>query len=75
MVFWNLTTRSTCIEFKYSKAGTTMKTLTKKAIRQIRKKKYAERFLNDARPCLLLGVGFVEKEIGYVLENVSTEMD
>ena len=55
------------IEFKYGKAGTKMDTLTKQAIKQIRTKNYAERFLNESRPRLLLGVGFVEKEIGYKL--------
>ena len=61
------------IEFKYGSAGTTMETLTRKAIRQIRKKHYAERFLNDSRKCLLLGVGFVEKEIGYTLKTGLTD--
>ena len=53
------------IEFKYGKAGTKMETLTKNAIKQIREKKYAERFLEDPRKRILLGVGFVGKEIGY----------
>jgi len=55
------------IEFKYGKAGTKMDTLTKQAIKQIRTKNYGERFLNESRPRLLLGVGFVEKELGYKL--------
>ena len=55
------------IEFKYGKAGTKMNTLTKQAIQQIQTKNYGERFLNEARPRLLLGIGFVEKEIGYKL--------
>ncbi len=55
------------IEFKYGKAGTKMDTLTKQAIKQIRSKNYGERFLNESRPRLLLGVGFVEKELGYKL--------
>ena len=53
------------IEFKYGKAGTDMNTLTNKAVQQIRDKNYGERFLNESRPRLLLGVGFVDKEIGY----------
>jgi len=57
------------IEFKYGKAGTQMETLTKQAIKQIRNKNYGERFLNESRPRLLLGVGFVEKELGYKLIN------
>ena len=55
------------IEFKYGKAGTKMNTLTNKAIQQIQEKNYGERFLNDARPHYFLGVGFVEKEMGYQL--------
>jgi len=57
------------IEFKYGKAGTKMETLTKQAIKQIRTKNYEERFMNESRPRLLLGVGFVEKELGYKLIN------
>jgi hypothetical protein len=55
------------IEFKYGKAGTKMDTLTTKAIKQIEDKNYDERFLNDSRPCLKLGIGFIEKEMGYQL--------
>ncbi|EDN68379.1 hypothetical protein BGP_3088 [Beggiatoa sp. PS] len=44
-----------------------MDTLTKQAIKQIRDKNYGERFLNESRPRLLLGIGFVEKEMGYQL--------
>ncbi len=55
------------IEFKYGKAGTKMETLTKQAIKQIQDKNYGERFLNESRPRLLLGIGFVNKKIGYKL--------
>jgi len=55
------------IEFKYGKAGTKMSSLTNQAIQQIKDKNYGERFLNESRPRLLLGVGFVEKKIGYQL--------
>ena len=55
------------IEFKYGKPGTQMETLTHQAIEQIQNKNYGERFLNESRPLLLLGVGFVEKEMGYKL--------
>ncbi len=55
------------IEFKYGKAGTKMDTLTNQAIKQIRAKNYEERFMNESRPRLLLGVGFVEKKMGYKL--------
>lgn len=53
------------IEFKYGKAGSDMETLTDKAVQQIQEKNYAERYRNDPRTCFLLGVGFVEKKIGY----------
>jgi hypothetical protein len=55
------------MEFKYGKAGTQMDTLTTKAIKQIEDKNYGERFLNDSRPLFKLGIGFVEKEMGYKL--------
>ncbi|MDM8560531.1 AAA family ATPase [Candidatus Parabeggiatoa sp. HSG14] len=57
------------IEFKYSKAGVKMATLTNQAIKQIRAKNYGERFLNDSRPLHFLGVGFTRKEIGYQLDK------
>jgi len=53
------------IEFKYAKAGSNMDRLTDKAIKQIQEKNYGERFLNDSRPRVYLGVGFMGKEIGY----------
>jgi hypothetical protein len=53
------------IEFKYGKAGSRMDSLTNKAIKQINSKNYGERFLNDSRPRVYLGVGFAGKEIGY----------
>ena len=55
------------IEFKYGKAGRKMDTLTKKAIEQMRDKKYGERFLSESRPLYYLGVGFAGKEMGYQL--------
>ncbi len=53
------------IEFKYGKAGTDVNALAKKAIEQIKSKNYGERFLNESRPVIFLGVGFAGKEIGY----------
>ena len=53
------------IEFKYGGKGSNMQALTSHAIRQIETTHYADHFLNDPRPCILLGVGFIEKEIGY----------
>jgi len=58
------------IEFKHGKAGTKMNTLTNKAIGQIKKKHYGERFLDESRPLYYLGVGFVGKKIGYKCVNV-----
>ena len=58
------------IEFKYAKAGSKLGPLTAKAIRQMRAKQYADRFRNDPRPRLLLGIGVAGKEIGYQLERV-----
>ncbi len=59
------------IEFKYGKAGSDMGKLTEKAIAQIRDKKYAQRYSQDQRQCLLLGIGFVDKEFGYKLCELS----
>ena len=53
------------IEFKYGKAGSNLNTLTKKALKQIKEKNYGERFLNESRKLVYLGVGFAGKEIGY----------
>jgi hypothetical protein len=57
------------IEFKHGKAGTKIDSLAKKAVKQIKDKKYGERFLNDERPRIYLGVGFAGKEMGYKIEN------
>ena len=62
-----LTDKIYLIEFKYGKAGTKMNSLTKKAIEQIKSKNYVQRFMDDVRPRYFLGVGFIEKEIGYQL--------
>ena len=53
------------IEFKYAKAGSNMTRLTNNAVKQIKTKNYGERFLNDSRPLIYLGVGFAGKKIGY----------
>jgi len=57
------------IEFKYGKAGSDMEKLTNKAIEQIKDNSYGERFLNDTRQRIYLGVGFSGKEIGYKIEK------
>jgi hypothetical protein len=62
-----LTDKIYLIEFKYGKVGTAMETLTTQALQQIRAKNYGERFWNDSRPRLLLGIGFVDKVMGYQL--------
>jgi hypothetical protein len=45
-----------------------MDSLTNKAIKQIKEKNYGERFLNDLRQRVYLGVGVLGKEIGYQIE-------
>ena len=54
-------------------AGSKMDRLTDKAIKQIEKKNYGERFLNESRPLIYLGVGFADKEIGYKKVNCLNE--
>jgi len=61
------------IEFKYGKAGSQMDHLTDKAIKQIENKNYGERFLNESRSLIYLGVGFAGKEIGYKKVNCLSE--
>jgi hypothetical protein len=56
------------IECKYGEPGRKMETLTSNALQQIHTKKYYEPFLHSGKKVLLLGVGFVEKEIGYQTE-------
>jgi hypothetical protein len=56
------------IEFKYAEDGTNMDGLTNKAIKQIKDKNYGERFLNDLRQRVYLGIGVLGKEIGYQIE-------
>jgi hypothetical protein len=54
---------------KNAEDGTNMDSLTKKAIQQIKEKNYGERFLNDLRQRVYLGVGILGKEIGYKIEH------
>jgi len=58
------------IEFKYGKSGSKMENLLNKAIKQIKEKKYYERFTGEDRKVIFLAVGFIEKEINYKLENL-----
>ncbi len=59
------------IEFKYSKDGRrTMKGLTHDALHQIKAKDYARPFIgeNPQRKILLLGIGVLNKEVGFEVE-------
>ncbi len=58
------------IEFKYAEDGTNMVSLTNKAIQQIKDKNYGERFLNDLRQRVYLGIGVLGKDIGYKIEHI-----
>jgi hypothetical protein len=58
------------IEFKHGKASSKIDSLAQKALKQIKEKNYGERFLNDSRPRVYLGVGFAGKEMGYKMEIV-----
>ncbi len=42
-----------------------MNKLTNKAIKQIQGKKYAERYLDDPRQRIFLGIGVADKDIWY----------
>jgi len=57
------------IEFKYGKPGISMEKLLDTAIKQIKERKYYERFLTEKKNLFFLGVGFVEKEISYKIEK------
>ena len=57
------------IEFKYGKKGTDMKKLLDTAIKQIKNKKYSERFSAPKKEIIYLAVGFVKKEIDYILKG------
>ncbi len=58
------------IECKYGKPGRKMETITQTAIRQIYEKKYYEPFLKSGKKIVLLGIGFVDKTLGYQVEPV-----
>jgi len=57
------------IEFKYGKPGSSMEKLLEKAIKQIKERKYYERFLTEEKNLFFLAAGFVEKEISYKVEK------
>jgi len=57
------------IEFKYGKPGSSMEKLLDTAIKQIKERKYYERFLTEEKNLFFLAAGFVEKEISYRVEK------
>jgi len=57
------------IEFKYEKSGSDMEKILDKAIKQIKDKKYYERFIGEGKRIIFLGVAFIDKEIGYRKEE------
>jgi len=57
------------IEFKFAKQGK-MKTLLDKAIQQIEDRKYYESFLGTSKKIILLGIGFLKKEIDFKIKNL-----
>lgn len=56
------------IEFKYGVSGTDMDKLTGSAISQIKEKKYYERYKTKEKQIIFLGVGFIDKHIGFHVE-------
>ena len=58
------------IEFKYGSPGSSMDSLLKNAIGQIKDKKYYETFLSTDKKILFLGLGFTSKEIAYKLSSI-----
>jgi len=58
------------IEFKYGKKGNKMENLLDRAIKQIKEKKYYERFMDEDRKVIFLAVGFIGKEINYKIELI-----
>jgi len=56
------------IEFKYGKSGSKMKNLLDKTIKQIKEKKYYERFMCKDRKVIFLAVGFIGKETDHKIE-------
>ena len=57
------------IEFKYGKSGSKMEKILDDAIKQVKHRKYYERFMTEGKRIIFMGVGFLEKEIGYKVEE------
>ena len=72
MRFWIWKTRSYIIEFKYGKTkkNQDISYLSKAAIIQIKDKKYPEAYLGNGKRVLLLGLGFIEKQIHGRVEEI-----
>jgi len=47
-----------------------MENLLDRAIKQIKEKKYYERFMDEDRKVIFLAVGFIGKEINYKIELI-----
>ena len=58
------------IEFKFAtnKRVKNVKTLSKKALRQIKDRKYYEAYTNRDKPIILFGIGFLDKHIDGITE-------
>lgn len=58
------------IEFKYGNEGEAMEKLLDQAVGQIKERRYYEKYIDDGKKVILLGVGFAGKEIKYKLEEI-----
>ncbi len=63
-----LTDRIYIIEFKYGKD--TVKNYALKAIKQIKTKKYHEKYIKSKKKIYLLGIGFIKKRIEYKVQEL-----
>jgi len=58
------------VEFKYGKSGSKMNKLLDDAIKQIKERKYYEKYLKTEKSIILLGAGFIGKSIGFKIEKL-----
>jgi len=59
------------IEFKYAPKGTSLQTLVSRALTQIQSKRYPERYQDDSRKLLYMGIAFDGEEIaGELVEGL-----